>query len=164
MERFLDHLLDHKSREQTSLRNRDGARQARTRRKPVFVGLEFDADLVVMDTQVTVAITRYRLRRDLLHLLRDDADVGAIAAIVAEAIVAKTVGKMAKQRDVVLDCDVGSPSAAPTAATTEATAAAAAESATAAGSYAATSAETSTADARATASRRNVRSSRPHVS
>ena len=118
----------------------------------MFISLEFDADLVVVDAQVTVAVTSYCLRHHLLHLLRYDAHIGAIAAVIAEAIVAKTVGEMTKQDDVVLDRDVGSPSAAPTAAattTTEATAATAAEPTTAAGSHAAASAETSTADTRA---------------
>ena len=114
----------------------------------MFISLEFDADLVVVDAQVTVAVTSYCLRHHLLHLLRYDAHIGAIAAVIAEAIIAKTVGEMAKQDDVVLDRDVGSPSAAATT-TTEATAAAAAEPTTAAGSHAAASAETSMADARA---------------
>ena len=111
----------------------------------MFISLEFDADLVVVDAQVTVAVTSYCLRHHLLHLLRYDAHIGAIAAVIAEAIIAKTVGEMAKQDDVVLDRDVGSPSAAATT-TTEATAA---EPTTAAGSHAAASAETSTADTRA---------------
>ena len=132
----------------------------------MLVTLEFDPDLVVVDAQVTIVVTNYGLRHHLLHFLRHDADIGAIAAIVAEAIVAKTVGEMAEQDDVVLDRDIGSPSAGPTAAATtttaEATAATAAESTTASGSNAA-AAETSMADARATATRRNVRSSGPHV-
>jgi hypothetical protein len=121
----------------------------------MFVTLEFDADLVVVDAQVTIAVTNYRLRHHLLHFLCDDADIGAIAAVIAEAIVPKPVGEMAKQDDVVLDRDVGSPSATPTAAATtttaKATSAAPTESTTAARSHAAASAETSMADARATA-------------
>ena len=129
----------------------------------MFVSLEFDADLVVVDTQVTVAVTRHRLRRDLLHLLRDDADLGAIAAVIAEPIIAETIGEMTKQDDVMLDRDVGSPSAtattAATATTTAETTAAAAEAAT----TASVDSAASTADARATA--RDVgRSTGPHVS
>ena len=111
--------------------------------------------------QVTVAVTNHRLRHHLLHFLRDDADIGTIAVIIAEAIIAKTIGEMTKQDDVVLDRDVRSPSAATAAAAT--TTAEAATATEAAGSYPA-SAETSTADARATACRNNVPSSRPHVS
>ena len=132
----------------------------------MLVTLEFDADLVVIDAQVTVAVTNYRLRHHLLHFLCDDADIGAIAAVIAEAIIPKPVAEMAKQDDVVFEHDVGSPSAATTAAATTTAAEAAAaptESTTAAGSHAAASAETSAAHARTTACR-NVRSSRPHVS
>jgi nucleotide-binding universal stress UspA family protein len=51
----------------------------------MFVTLEFDANLVVVDTQVTVAVTNHRLRHHLLHFLRHDADIGAVAAVIAEA-------------------------------------------------------------------------------
>jgi len=90
----------------------------------MLVTLEFDADLVVVDPQVSFAVTNHRLRHHLLHLLCDDADIGTIIAVITEAIIAKAVGKMAKQDDVVLDRDVGSaPAAATTAtATAEATA------------------------------------------
>jgi hypothetical protein len=140
----------------------------------MFVTLEFDADLVVVHAQVTIGVTDYCLRHHLLHFLRHDADIGAIAAVIAEPIVPKAIGEMAKQDDVVFDRYVGSPSAAATSTasttaeatastTAEATAATAAEPTTAAGSHAAASAETSAAHARTTACR-NVRSSRPHVS
>jgi len=127
----------------------------------MFVSLEFDADLVVVDTQVTVAVTNDCLRHHLLHLLGHDAHIGAMAAVVAEAIVAETVGQMAKQDDVVFDRDVGSPSAATSAGATAAATAtpeATATAAEAAGSHPA-SAETSTAQT--TARRSNVRP--PHV-
>ena len=138
----------------------------RPRRKPMFVTLEFDADLVIVHAQVTIGVTNDCLRHHLLHFLRHDADIGAIAAVITEPIVPKAIGEMAKQDDVVFDRDVGSPSAAATAAastTAEATTATAAEPTTAAGSHAAASAETSAAHARTTACR-HVRSSRPHVS
>ena len=48
----------------------------------MFVTLEFDANLVVVDTQVTVAVTNHRLRHHLLHFLRHDADIGAVAAVI----------------------------------------------------------------------------------
>jgi 1-aminocyclopropane-1-carboxylate deaminase/D-cysteine desulfhydrase-like pyridoxal-dependent ACC family enzyme len=124
----------------------------------MFVSLEFDADLVVVDTQVTVAVTNDCLRHHLLHLLRHDAHIGAMAAVIAEAIVAKAVGEMAKQDDVVFDRDVGAPSAATTAAAA-ATPEAAATATEAAGSHPA-AAETSAADAPTSARRNNVRSPR----
>ena len=127
----------------------------------MFVTLEFDSYLFVVHAQVTVAITGHGLRHYLLHFLRDEADVSAIAAVVAEAIVAKSIGEMAEQNDVVLDGDVGSPSTATTAAaattsTTEATAAATAEATAAAASAHSASESTVVADARATASRTAV--------
>src|SRR6516162_432415 len=125
----------------------------RPRRKPMFVTLEFDADLVIVHAQVTIGVTNDCVRHHLLHFLRHDADIGAIAAVIAEPIIPKAIGEMAKQDDVVFDRYVGSPSAAATAApstTAEATAAeaTAAEPTTAAGSHAAASAETTAADAR----------------
>src|SRR5215467_11884275 len=80
-----------------------GRRHPGTRRNPVLVGLEFDAEPVVEDAQGAVAIMH--------HLLRHHADVGAVAAVVAEAIVAEPVGKMAEQNDIVLERDVGSSTA-----------------------------------------------------
>src|SRR5262249_57725240 len=85
-----------------------GRRHPGTRRNPVLVGLEFDAEPVVEDAQGAVAITHHRLRHHSLHLLRHHTDVGAVAAVVAEAIVAEPIGKMAEQNDIVLERDVGS--------------------------------------------------------
>src|SRR5580700_4711100 len=84
------------------------------------VTLERHAELVVVHTQIAVAAARGRFRHDLLHLLGHDADIGLVAAVVAEAIEAEAVVEMAEQRDVVLEPDVGSASA--TAATTAAAA------------------------------------------
>jgi hypothetical protein len=118
----------------------------------MFVTLEFDSDLVVVDPQVTIVVTNDRLRHHLLHFLCDDADIGTIAAVITKPIVAKAVGKMAKQDDVVLDGDVGSPSAAATT-TAEAAATTAAEaSATAAVEAATPTTEGATVDVRVTSS------------
>src|SRR5262245_22369625 len=95
----------------------------------------------------------HRLRHDSLHLLRHHADIGAVAAVVAEAIVAEPVGQMAEQNDIVLERDVGSSAttAATAAATTtaaataEATTAAATE--TAAAAHAASASEAAATDA-----------------
>ena len=140
-----------------SVRNRDCARQLCTRRKPMFVTLEFDPDPFVVHAQVTVTVTNDRLRHHLLHFLRDDADIGTIAAVVAKAIIAKTVGETPEQDDVVFDGDIGSPSAAATttatttaAATAEATATTTVEGSTTAAAEAAT-VEAAASDVRAVA-------------
>ena len=65
----------------------------------------------------------HSLRHDGLDFLRYHADIGAIAAVVAEAIVADAIGEMAKKNDIVLESDIGP---APAAAATTAEAATAA--------------------------------------
>jgi hypothetical protein len=65
-----------------------------------------------------------------LHLLRHHADVGAVAAVVAEAIIAEPIGKIPEQNDIVLERDVGSSTTATPATAAAATTAAAAAEAT----------------------------------
>src|SRR5262245_39993688 len=101
--------------------------QPRARRNPFLVCLELDAEPVIEHAEGAIAIAHTSFRHYRLDFLRDHADVRTIAAVVAEAIVAKAVCKMPEQNDIVLDHDVG-PSAA--AATTTATAEAAATTAT----------------------------------
>src|SRR6476661_2496136 len=117
-------------------------RHTGTRRNPMLVGLEPDAEPVVKDAQCTIAITHHRLRHDSLHFLRHHADIGTVAAVVAEAIIAEAIGKMTEQDDIVLERDVG-PSAS-TATTTSATT-------TTTAATAATEAATTTAATEATA-------------
>jgi hypothetical protein len=81
-------------------------RHASARRDPLVVGLKFDAKLVVEDTQIAVAIARNRLRPNRLYFLCHYADISAVAVVVAKAIVAEAVGKIAKQSDVMLEPDV----------------------------------------------------------
>jgi len=134
-------------------------RHTGTRRNPMLVGLELDAEPVVKDAQCTIAITHHRLRHDSLHFLRDHADIGTVAAVVAKAIIAEAIGKMTEQGDIVLERDVG-PSASSTTttsttATTAATAATEAAATTAATEAAATT-EAAAANAGATACRRSI--------
>src|ERR1700759_3189343 len=75
--------------------------------EPVLVGLEFHAELVVIDAQVAVAASRDRLRHHGLHFLGDDANEFLVAAEIAEGVEAEPVVEMAEQHDVVLQCDVG---------------------------------------------------------
>src|SRR5690242_4814219 len=131
-------------------------RHTGTRRNPMLVGLELDAEPVVEDAQCTIAITHHRLRHDRLHFLCHHADIWTVAAVVAEAVIAETIGKMTEQDDIVLERDVG-PSASATAttstttATTTTTAASEAATTTAATeAAAATTAEATASDTRAT--------------
>jgi hypothetical protein len=119
-----------------------------SRSEPVRVALERHTELVVVHTQIAVAAARDRFRHDLLHLLGHDADIGLVAAVVAEAIEAEAVVEVAEQRDVVLEHDVGPASA--TAAT-----------ATAATTHAATTTTHATTGVHAAAA---ATASRPHGS
>src|SRR6185369_16170111 len=127
-------------------------------RNPMLVGLEPDAEPVVKDAQCTIAITHHRLRHDSLHFLRHHADIGTVAAVVAEAIIAEAIGKMTEQDDIVLERDVG-PSAS-TATTEAATATTATEAAAATATTEATASDT-----RATARGRPISDpTRPNIS
>ena len=78
--------------------------------------------------QIPVRPLNDRLGHDLLHFLRQHAHIDLAAAVVAEAIEPQAVFKPTKKHDVVLEPDVGAPSATATATA----AAACAHSATAA--------------------------------
>ena len=94
------------------------------------VSFERQPEPVVEHPQIAVAAARHGVRPDRLYFLRDHADIGGVAAVVAVSIEANSVGEPAEQRDVVLDADVRAASAA--AAATATTAAPAGESASAA--------------------------------
>src|SRR5258708_3154128 len=104
-----------------SMRSRR-CRDVSARREPSLVGLEVQPKHVVTHTQHAVVVARHRIRPARLPLLGHDADIGLVAAVVAEAIEAKTVVEMAEQHDVVLDVDVGATAAASSTATHSATA------------------------------------------
>src|SRR5262245_16437135 len=112
-----------------AFRSRSNGWQPRTRPNPFLVCLELDAKPVIEDSQGAVAVAHNSFGHHCLHFLRNHADVRTVAAVVAEAIVAKALCKMPEQNDIVLDHDVGPPSAATTAATA-ATTTATAEAAT----------------------------------
>ena len=95
------------------------------------VGAEFQAEPVVVDPEIAVAAARHRVRHHRLHLLRHHADIGLVAAEIAEAVVAEAVVEMAEQDDVVLQRDVGTPATAAATAATAATESAAAAAAAA---------------------------------
>src|SRR5262245_31064766 len=91
--------------------------QPRARRNPFLICLELDAEPVIEHAEGAIAIAHNSFRHQRLDFLCDHADVRTIAAVVAEAIVAKAVCKMPEQNDIVLDHDVGPSPAATTAAT-----------------------------------------------
>src|SRR5262245_6165645 len=116
-----------------SVGDRGDGRDACARRDPLLVGLELHPKPLVEDPQVAIATAHDRVWHDGLHLLRHEADIGLVAAVVTEAIEAEAVVEPAEQRDVVLERYVGAPAAtatpAPAAAATTPEAAAAAAAA-----------------------------------
>src|SRR5437660_943346 len=91
--------------------NRCAGRDLCARRDPLIVALELQAELVVEDLQGAVTAAHDRVGHDRLDLLRHHADIGLVTAVVAEAIEAEAAIEMAEQRNVVLERDVGSPTA-----------------------------------------------------
>src|SRR5882724_4530199 len=98
---------------QALLLNWCAGRDMSARRGPLVVGLELQAELVVEDTQIAVAAAQYRRGHDCLDFLRHHADIGLVAAVVAEAVEAEAVIEVAEKRDVVLKHHVGSPNNTP---------------------------------------------------
>jgi hypothetical protein len=93
---------------------------------------------LISHPEITVATGKNRLRHHGLHVLRHDADIDPVAAVVAEAVEAQAILKPAEIDDIVLEPDVGTSTTTTTATTTTAAAeptAAAAEPAAAASSY-----------------------------
>src|SRR5437588_11335513 len=99
-----------------SVPDRRASRDLRARSEPLIVGLELQAELVIENPQRAVAAAHDRIGHHSLHFLRHHADIGLVAAIVAEAIEAEAVIEMTKERDVVLEHHVGSSAAATAAA------------------------------------------------
>ena len=81
-------------------------RDAGSCRDPLIVCLEAQAKLLVRDTEIAIAATDNRRWPDCLYLLRHDADIGRAAAIVSEAIEAKTIVEMTQKNDVMLEPDI----------------------------------------------------------
>src|SRR5262245_4880334 len=79
---------------------------------PPLVRLQLQAELVIEDHEVAVATLHDRVRHDRLHLLRHDADIGLLAAVIAETIEPKAVVETAEKGDVVLEHNIGAPAAA----------------------------------------------------
>lgn len=107
-----------------SVRNRDPDWHPGARRDPLLISLEFDAKLVIEDSQVAVVVTHDGLRHHGLHFLRHYADIGSVAAVIAESIEADAVGEMPEKLDIVLEHNVRPPAASAATATTAPAAAA----------------------------------------
>ena len=96
------------------------------------VSLERHSEQIVGNAQIAVGAARDRFRHDSLHLLRHHADIGGVAAIVDEAIVAEPVVEPPKQHDIVLEAQIGAATPAAAAPATVPVPAAAVEAAPAA--------------------------------
>src|SRR3954454_23903446 len=86
--------------------------------EPIAIAAECQPKLLVVDPQVAVASACHRIGYHVHHLLRHHADIGLPTAEIAEAIIAKAVGEMAEQDDVMLQRNVGTPPTAAAPATT----------------------------------------------
>ena len=96
---------------QSLLRPKD-RRNARSSSQPTAIAFKRDAKLGVVNCQIAVAITRDGRGCDALYVLSDDAHIGFVAAIVAEAVEAEAVVEIAEKDNVVLQADIGTASAA----------------------------------------------------
>src|SRR5689334_409466 len=94
------------------------SRHVRACRTPMVVGLEFYSDPLIEDPEIAVAPAHHGGGCDVLHLLRHNADIGRVAPVIGEAVEADAVVEVPKQHDVMLERDVGSPTAAAASATT----------------------------------------------
>src|SRR5580693_7217911 len=91
--------------------------------QPLVVSLEWQSKPVVGNAHIAVRAARYRFRHHGSHLLRHHPDIGGVAAIVDEAIIAETVVQPPEEHDILLEAHVGATRAAatPAAATPAAT-------------------------------------------
>lgn len=87
----------------------------------MIVSLEPESELVVEDAQIAVFVAHDGLGHDRLNFLRHYADISPVAAVVAEAIETEAIGEVAEKNDVVLERDIGSPSASTAATATAST-------------------------------------------
>src|ERR1700722_284132 len=92
----------------------------RAARHPLVVGLERQSKPVIGNAHIAGRAARYRVRRHGPHLLRHHPDIGGVAAVVDEAIIAETVVEPPEEHDIVLEAHVGATRAAATPAATEA--------------------------------------------
>jgi hypothetical protein len=80
---------------------------------PLIVSLQFQPQRAIRYAEISIASPLDRARLDSPHLLRDYAHIGFPGAVISKAIIAKPIVKVAKQGDIALQPDIGSPAAAP---------------------------------------------------
>jgi len=121
------------------------------------IATEFETEFVVVNPQIAVAAARHGIRHYRLHLLRDHANIGRVAAEITEPVVTETVPEITKQNNVVLQREIGAPAAtaAATSSTTKATTGSSSSPETAASSTA--DATAGRGEARAATRRRSAR-------
>ena len=88
------------------MRQRFHARETGASGNPVQVGFKRQPKQIVRHAQVSVGATRHRFRLHGAHFLRHHTDIGRVAAVVDETIIAKAVVEPSKQYNVVLKADV----------------------------------------------------------
>ena len=92
-----------------------GGRDPGARGDPLPVGLERQAELVVIHSQVAVSAAHNCFRHDVLNFLRQDTDIRLVGTIVGKPVEAKAVVETTEKNDIVLERHIGPAPAAPTA-------------------------------------------------
>src|SRR5262249_46605158 len=82
--------------------------QSGTCGNPSIIGLQRQAELVVIDSEEPIRPPHHGLRHDRLHLLRHDTHIGRHAAVVAEPIEPEAIVEPAEEPNVVLERNIGS--------------------------------------------------------
>src|SRR5262249_50439287 len=96
----------------SSVRQQCAGRHACARGNPLPEGWKRPPDPFEKNHEKPGAPAHHCFGHHRLHLLRHHTHIGAVAAVVGEAIEAEAVVEMAQQGDVVLETDVGPTSAA----------------------------------------------------
>jgi len=89
-----------------------GRRQMGSCFDPVLVTLKLQAELAIVDSQITVRATFDRLGCHLPNFLCDHADIGFMPAVIYKTVNAEPIIEAADKDDIMLESDVGSPSTA----------------------------------------------------
>src|SRR5215468_11114299 len=82
-------------------------RDLRARGDPLPVGLELQAELVVMHSQVPVSAAHNRFRYDILNFLRQYTDIDPVGTIVGKPIEPKAVVEATEKNDIVFERNIG---------------------------------------------------------
>jgi len=88
---------------------------------PLPVGLELQAELVVVHLQVPVSAAINRFGHDFLNFLRQYTDINPVGTIVSKPAEPKAVVETTEKDDIVLERNIGPATAAPAAAASAST-------------------------------------------